>query len=178
LSTIHIFPFGDVDEGVLKHLCVELPKRFSNMDVVVEKPLPIPVHAYVKQRGQYLSTEFLALLPHKPGLVLGVTEVDLFVPGLNFVFGEAFLGGKVGVISLRRLRPEFYGEQPNTQLFHLRALKEAVHELGHAIGLHHCPDPKCVMHFSNSIVDTDHKEPDFCEKCSALAADLIRRLMD
>ncbi len=91
-------------------------------------------------------------------------DVDLFVPGLNFIFGLA--AGNTAVISLARLKPEYYGEMKNVFLFRERALKEAMHELGHTFGLHHCPDIRCIMHFSNRLEDTDIKGPGFCRNCS------------
>lgn len=83
---------------------------------------------------------------------------------MNFVFGEAELNGKRAIISLYRLKPEFYGSKDD-DLFFQRVLKEAVHELGHVLGLVHCKNPKCVMHFSNSILDTDFKEWRYCDDC-------------
>ena len=97
--------------------------------------------------------------------VLGVVDVDVFVSELNYVFGEAFLPGRVALISLFRLRPEVYDEPANEDRFLRRAVKEAVHELGHTFGLNHCPNPKCIMHFSNSIADTDKKQTLFCSQC-------------
>jgi len=99
------------------------------------------------------------------GKVLGVTAADLYVPHLNFVFGEAYCPGKVAVISINRLRPEFYNEPPDIRLLLSRMSKEAVHELGHTFGLNHCSNSKCVMYFSNSIVDTDAKGSVFCDRC-------------
>jgi archaemetzincin len=96
---------------------------------------------------------------------LGVIDLDLYVPGLNFVFGEADPGSGVCVISLTRLRQEFYGRAPDEELFLKRAVKEAVHELGHLYGLPHCTDRRCVMYFSNSLPDTDKKTRRFCERC-------------
>jgi archaemetzincin len=73
---------------------------------------------------------------------------------LNFVFGHAHINGKVATVYLQRLRQEFYGLEKNENLFLQRVLKEAVHEIGHAFGLGHCPISRCVMNFSNSISDT------------------------
>jgi archaemetzincin len=94
-----------------------------------------------------------------------VTEHDLYGPSLNFVFGEADLGNRVAIISLSRLSPGFYGFSEDVERFQERALKEAVHELGHTYGLGHCSNPLCVMHFSNSLLDTDIKKATFCPEC-------------
>ena len=96
---------------------------------------------------------------------LGIVDVDLYAPGLNFVFGEADISSGVAIISLHRLRQERYGLPKDERLFQDRAIKEAVHELGHTFYLSHCKDVKCVMHFSNSLADTDIKGASFCHKC-------------
>jgi archaemetzincin len=95
--------------------------------------------------------------------ILGIVDHDLYVPELNFVFGEA--GRKAAVISLTRLRQSFYLLTEDQNLFHQRVLTEAVHELGHTFGLGHCGNPKCVMFFSNSLMDTDRKGSEFCPAC-------------
>jgi archaemetzincin len=123
--------------------------------------------AYNPERKQYFSSKLLASLEKSEGeeRVVGVADVDLYVPRLNFVFGEADMVSGTAIVSLCRLRPEYYGLAPDEALFLERATKEIVHELGHTFGLGHCPNNKCVMHFSNSLADTDLKEAHFCNKC-------------
>lgn len=98
---------------------------------------------------------------------LGVTDADLYVPELNYVFGLASPSIRAGVISLNRLKPEYFGGRPDAALYVDRAVKEAVHELGHVFGLSHDRNPDCVMFFSNSIADTDRKSSEFCSLCRA-----------
>ena len=123
--------------------------------------------AYYPQMDQYHSTRILALLekqidPSCGQSLLGVTRFDLFVPGMNFVFGEARLPGPVGVISTHRLKSQ---KPDHPDLLRDRVIKEAVHEIGHMLGINHCSNSVCVMHFSEQIEDTDHKRAEFCESC-------------
>jgi archaemetzincin len=86
-------------------------------------------------------------------------------PGLNFVFGQATVAGRDAFVALPRLRETSYGRPPNESLYRERVLKEVLHELGHTWGLGHCPDPRCVMYFSNMLADTDAKGLEFCPRC-------------
>ncbi|MEM2930167.1 MAG: archaemetzincin family Zn-dependent metalloprotease [Thermoproteota archaeon] len=165
-----LMPIGGTDLSKLSFLPRSLSKIFRVMDFeVARESLGLPPHAYSMLRRQYNSTLLLEYLTvAKPrGYVkyLGITDVDLYAGSLNFVFGEAILNGEDAVISLHRLRPEFYGDPPDRKLFEMRMLKEAVHELGHTFGLTHCENPECVMRFSNSIIDTDIKKAQPCLKC-------------
>lgn len=123
--------------------------------------------AYNPERKQYLSSELLGSLRKsaEDERLVGITEVDLYVPRLNFVFGEADVLSGTAIVSLCRLRQEYYGLAPDEALFLERATKEVVHELGHTFCLGHCPNSKCVMHFSNSLADTDFKGANFCSEC-------------
>ena len=96
---------------------------------------------------------------------MAVTTVDLYVPVLTYVFGEAQLDGKAAVVSTHRLRDELYGLPKNPQRLRERLEKEAVHELGHTFGLIHCHEPNCVMYTSTYAEEIDFKSTYFCETC-------------
>ena len=120
-------------------------------------------------RRQTYSTAVLARLAQAPlpegTALLGVTEADLFVPVLTFVFGEAQLPGRAALVSMHRLREEFYGLPPDAGKLRERLLKEALHEIGHTQGLRHCGDWRCVMVSSHAVEKLDVKEDDFCAAC-------------
>jgi archaemetzincin len=167
---IHLLPMGEVGQAVIESLASHLEETFS-VPVIFHEPFGLPASSYDATRHQHVSTPILkSLARFKSSLtqverVLGIVDADLYASDLNFVFGEADPKEGVAVISLTRLRPQFYGLSPDEALFHERMLKEAVHELGHTYGLGHCANSACVMHFSNSLKDTDVKEPSFCPKC-------------
>ncbi len=168
---ICIVPVGEIERSILLDLKPKLKEVFG-LEVQIKEGLDEPVYAYNPKRRQYFSSAILKRIKKASykecEKVLGVVDLDLYVPSLNFVFGEADIYGKACVISVSRLRQSFYGLPENRELFERRVLKEAIHELGHTFGLSHCPDPKCVMHFSNSLQDTDIKSHDFCENCRSL----------
>ncbi len=181
--TIGILPIGDIETQNLLPIKEWLPKIFpKTAALIIDERLPLAQNAYDKKRGQYRSNQILAavqLYAQKTELcrVLGVLGADIFVPELNFVFGEATFPGNSALISLCRLRPEFHGEPANVQLLAERSLKEAVHEVGHTLGLKHCKRSSCAMHFSNSIFDTDKKQSLFCDECflqAAIAIDCLK----
>jgi archaemetzincin len=127
------------------------------------------VFAFDPGRNQYHSTAILQRLDRlareTDAHLLGVTPLDLYVPVLTFVFGEAQLGGRCALVSLHRLREEFYGLPANNDLLRERLAKEAVHELGHTFGLRHCGDWRCVMASTHAVERLDTKGTDFCPAC-------------
>ena len=169
---IGILKFGQVDPYVLdrvkENLIMVFPKTMCKL---MPETLTLPQEAFNEERKQYRSDIILnqivnyAQREKTVNRVLGVVDVDIFVQQLNYVFGEAERPGKAALISLWRLRPEFHKKPANMELFVERSTKEAVHELGHTLGLGHCDNPFCVMYFSNSIFDTDRKQSLFCHKC-------------
>jgi archaemetzincin len=178
---VGILRIGKVDINVLGKIESELGEIYLETDcLILDDVMPLPSGAYNKERQQFYSSHILAKINEhakhtSADRVLGVTQVDLYVPQLNFVFGEAMCPGKTAIISLFRLRPEFYGHPANPELFAERCVKEAVHEIGHTLGLKHCQDSRCVMFFSNSILDTDRKRKTFCGKCYSKVAKLLGR---
>jgi archaemetzincin len=165
-AVIAVAPVGDASAEEVAALVPVLRESFG-CDVVIAPAVPLPARAWNVTRRQYLSTALLDALARakRPEWerLLGVADVDLYIPSLNFVFGEGDSTRGVAVFSLARL----HGPPAP---FRERASTEAVHELGHTYGLTHCDDPHCVMWFSNSLRETDRKGTHFCRRHTAKLA--------
>jgi archaemetzincin len=136
--------------------------------------MPVPQSSYEAGRNQYYSTrilkEMLKEVPDDGFKLLGITDKDLCIPILTYVFGEAQLGGTAAIVSLARLRQEFYGVAQDRPLLLTRLRKEALHELGHTFGLIHCTSRECVMYLSNTVVNVDSKGRNFCRHCQLMVS--------
>lgn len=167
---IHLLPLGDLSESIVQNLAPSLQEVFG-VPVIPHDPVDLPLSSYDPSRYQHSSTQILKnLAEYKKTLTnveraLGVAAIDLYIPDIDFVIGEADVREGVAIISITRLRPEFYSLPPDEQLFHQRMVKEAAHELGHTYHMGHCPDPACVMHFSSNLQGTDRKGETFCSRC-------------
>jgi archaemetzincin len=160
----------------LDALTEPISARFPWFNVKVLDPFLDTSEALDSRSNQYHSTRLLTMLEAQtPKLhvdrVLGITSLDLYSPGMNFVFGEARSPGRAAVISTWRLKPLSPDE---SELFQNRILKEAVHEIGHMTGLRHCSNKACVMFFSDRLADTDRKKSEFCENCHSRIRGMIR----
>ncbi len=168
MNLIRLVPIGGLEEGLLAGLAWGLGAEFRLPCEILKLPLD-PQPALHPERRQYHSTEFLARLEAlrlpQTWRLLGVTPLDLYVPTLTFVFGEAQMEGPGAVVSTCRLRQEFYGLPPDRELLRTRLLKEAVHELGHTMQLRHCDDYACVMAPSHAVEWVDLKSAHFCDAC-------------
>jgi archaemetzincin len=141
-------------------------KTELDVDAKLMNPIKMSKEFYNPVRHQYISDKILNFLSEKfKDKTLAITDEDLYTENLNFVFGQAQLAGRVAIVSIHRLRPEFYGETSDKNLLVERTIKETVHEVGHTLGLNHCENKKCVMNFSNSISDVDRKNKNLCENC-------------
>jgi len=171
MRMISLMPVGQVDRALLEPLAEGLTRRLRVACSIQPDGLEAEF-AFNPLRRQYHSAEILKRILQRPPSetwkVLGVTEIDLYIPVLTFVFGEAQLADGGAVVSTHRLRQEFYGLPTDPELLRERLLKESLHELGHTYGLRHCPDYTCVMSASNGVERIDLKRPEFCSTCTQL----------
>ena len=101
--------------------------------------------------------------------------VDLFIPILTHVYGEAQLDGKACIVSTYRLK-EGLSLTGSVHIYHDRITKEVIHELGHTFNLRHCPDNFCIMHYCRTVKDVDGKSDQLCRYCKTLLEDEIKKL--
>ncbi len=166
-ETFRLIGLAGVDPAILQWLAAELPKAFKGVQIHSKRvllDLPPPGGTNLKQ---YSAEAVLDSLSPSALRTLALVDQDLYVPGLNFIFGLAQPERRRAIVALPRLREEFYGRLKNEELFHARMVKEALHELGHTFGLEHCSNSHCVMYFSNTLADTDRKSAHFCANCAA-----------
>jgi archaemetzincin len=168
MKLVHLLPVGTVDISLLEHLRAEIPRILP----IACEILPFdfnPAVAYHTERQQFHSSEILqriqGLVRPKDWRFLAVTDVDLYIPILKYVFGEAQIGGPCAVVSVARLRQEFYGLERDDALLRQRLLKESVHELGHTVDLRHCQDYRCIMASSHAVEWIDLRESALCDAC-------------
>lgn len=171
MEFIYVIPIGGITKTIISFARRTIEATFDCICNILNGQ-DIPQQAYDERREQYLSTSLLRNIltqcPKDAMKILGVTDVDIFVPVLTFVFGQAQLNGRAAIVSTYRLRQEFYGLVPNDEVMMQRLGKEIIHELGHTFGLVHCKNPLCVMHFSNFIGEIDVKSSDFCPSCKRI----------
>ncbi|MEM5778614.1 MAG: archaemetzincin family Zn-dependent metalloprotease [Candidatus Aenigmatarchaeota archaeon] len=168
---LRIVPIGDVSESMLNLVKSELESL--NIKSRIMPKVAVPKEAYNQWRKQY-NAEILMDVLSKVSTVkfidkniptLLLTDADLYYNGLNFIFGLEEPTKSCAIVSLARLKPEFYDQKPSKELLEERLVKEVIHELGHYFGLDHCENTKCVMCFSPSVFDVDKKQKEFCDNC-------------
>ena len=167
MTNIYIQPYDGCENDIMNEIAQKLMKTM-NIPVKLLSPIENPVYAFDPDRRQYYSTKILRYIVNNHNnaalRTIGIVNVDIFIPILTYVFGEAQLDGRAALVSAARLKQEYYGLGPDRELLVERLFKEVMHELGHTFGLTHCELGSCVMHLSNNVAGIDRKTANFCEE--------------
>ena len=177
---LQVVPIGAVAPEVLKMLKHGIAGILP-ADVRLGEALEPGIGAFNAERGQYSAEAILNDLAVRGSddqseHILGMADCDLYIPDLTFVFGAAL--GKAALISIARLKQEFYNLKADRDILRKRMMTEAVHEIGHSYGMRHCFDPGCVMFFSRTIGDTDRKGFNLCDRCGGMLSRLSKPLLE
>jgi len=171
MNLLQLLPIGNIERRLLEGLQAAIPQRLCVKCEILPGVFD-PEPAFHAERKQYHSSDILRGmqgLAERQWRLLGVASVDLYIPILKYVFGEAQIGGPCAVVSTYRLRQEFYGLERDDELLSQRLLKESVHELGHTLNLRHCEDYRCVMASAHAVDWIDLRESTLCEVCRVRA---------
>lgn len=169
---IRIVPVGNISQRLLEIIRAELRDTLNAKSRILTK-IQVPEESFNHWRKQYNAGKIIELLSGTAEVkfidknipTLMITDVDLYYEGLNFVFGLEEPAKSIAIVSIARLRPEFYDQHPNPTLLKERIVKEVIHEIGHYLGLEHCHNNWCVMSFSPSVQSVDIKKKYFCNEC-------------
>ena len=168
MNDLCLVPIGGVAPNVMEWIENAAAEWFP-LPIRRLPALAVPEGAYDAKRQQYQSVEIMKLVaraaPRDASRILGVTDVDLAIPMLSFLFGQAQFDGPVAIVSLCRLHQEFYGLPAQEKLLRERTVKETLHELGHTFGLVHCSAPNCAMSLATHIELVDSKSERYCARC-------------
>lgn len=178
MAKLEIIGYKNISENLLFDLRDKIWNRipeglFEEATVAPEK-LDLPEGGHAKQGDRYLGLSFMTqLVNHMPerGRAIGVVDEDLYDPKSEYLFGLAD-PGRNALVSLTRLREEFYGREPNQDLFDQRVLKIALHEFGRSIGIDSC-DNECVMQKMNALSEVDSAPDTFCDSCKTGLKDKV-----
>ena len=176
MKKLHILPVGNPDAQLLEWLRQALADKFR-VPAEILSPALDPAFAVHAERQQFHSSELLGAMQRyvtrDTWRLLAITERDLYIPILTFVFGEAQMGGASAIVSYHRLTQQFYGLPADLDLLANRLLIECVHELGHTLHLTHCHEYRCAMSSSHAVEYIDLKDSGFCDDCLAKAMQVV-----
>ncbi len=169
IGTIYLVPISIDADNILQQLQDAIRHQFNYTTRIKEQHFDLSQY-FNPERVQYSANDILSQLlnqvPDNQDKIICLTGVDIYIPVLTFIFGQAYLGGQAGVVSDYRLKNEFYGMPGNDELYNQRFMKCVIHELGHMFGLRHCSGLECVMRSATYVEDIDQKSIHLCRKCS------------
>ncbi len=174
--SVAVVPIGDVSEIAIKTIAAHI-QGYLGLATDILPPLEHPSYALNHRRLQYNAAVIIKTLALRKfcdhDKVIGILNVDLFLPIFEHVFGEAVQDGKYALTSLYRLGRNPDGSTSSRPLVLERAAKVALHETGHLFNATHCMDERCLMHFSGKVIDLDKAPLSFCRYCSIYLRDSI-----
>jgi len=171
-SKIILSSFGNFEKELLGRLALDVTNEFHKPVLVEENHLDLnPFYSPGRRQydGNLLLNHISISSLNEPVKTIGLFRIDLFIPVLTYIFGQAMLNGNIAIASLYRLRNELYGMKNDEGLMTERFSKEVIHELGHTFGLIHCHHSTCVMRSSTYVEDIDQKNLHFCDRCRSVA---------
>ena len=167
-KSITLFSHGQFKTEFLEKLARDVEIEFGMSVQITTAHTDISAF-FNASRRQYDANQLLKMLDTESNSealkTIGLFQVDLFVPILTYIFGQAVFKGKTGIASVYRLKNEQYGLPQNNTLLFQRFRKVVIHELGHTFGLIHCHVPSCVMRSTTYVEEIDQKKHHFCKKC-------------
>jgi archaemetzincin len=176
LQNITLVSVGYIEEIFLKSV-VEAAGREFCLPVSIREGFIDITEFYDPTRRQYNGSKLLKEIDthfaSDTTKTIGLFSVDLFIPILTFIFGQAYLSGRTGIASYYRLSNERYGMSGDNNIVSGRFQKEVIHELGHTFGLVHCHVPTCVMRSSTYVEDIDQKDMNICNHCRTLLSETM-----
>jgi archaemetzincin len=183
-SSVTMRPLGIIQMGRLRELTIRIVlahiQTLLGIPVDVLEPREVPADAFQHHRQQYdasIILEYLAQLPYpRYARIVALTSVDLCIPILTYVFGEAEVGGRVAVVSNFRLRHNEDGTTVGLDQYYERVAKVALHEVGHTLSIYHCENSRCLMCYSPRVHHLDKIELFFCERCEFILRENLKQL--
>ncbi|MCB8994259.1 MAG: archaemetzincin family Zn-dependent metalloprotease [Bacteroidales bacterium] len=172
---ITLISYGHFEKEFLQEIAESIEYEFNFPVKLLQRHIDLSTF-YDPERKQYDGNALLMKIDSKFSSnsykTVGLFRVDLYIPILTYIYGQAYLNGQTAIASLFRLKNERYGMEVDEQLLLERFKKEVIHELGHTFGLRHCYLPTCVMVSSTYVEDIDQKEASMCMKCRSTFEEL------
>ncbi len=170
IAALHFLAAADLRRSEVEAVVAAASRRLAVPCHLASNPWPLEIPPLAGRRerdADWLLARAAERGAHESEPVVVLTGLDLAIPIFTFVFGRAQRGGRAAVVSLARLRPEFYGLAADTPLTLKRAVATILHELGHVAGLGHCAEGLCLMRFAASVERLDLRGGEFCPACRA-----------